>query len=98
MVQKVRYRGSPSSVGVLDSLLRDQGLQVDHREIVDQHGAQGDIVDVVIYIDDPDGNGALGTSSEALMKPKIEAAITKLRVSVPRAQVQIVAPHTRPNA
>ena len=98
MVQKVRYRGSPASVGVLDSLLRDEGLQVDHREIVEQHGSQQDIVDVVIYIDDPDVNSALGTSAEALIKPKIEAAITKLRVSVPRAQVQIVAPHTRPDS
>ena len=44
---KVRYRGSPSSVGVLDSLLRDEGLRVEHREIVEQQGVQQDIVDVV---------------------------------------------------
>ena len=99
-MHKVRYRGSPSSVGVLDSLLRNEGLTVEHREIVERQGAQHDIVDVVVYVDDPDVNGALGSSSEALIQPRIETAIAKLRISVPRAQVQIVAtrsglPHVR---
>jgi hypothetical protein len=93
MVQKVRYRGNPSSVGVLDSLLRNEGLRVEHREIVERPGFQQDIVDVVLYVDDPDANNALGTSSEALITPKINRAITKLRASVPRAQAQIVVTH-----
>jgi hypothetical protein len=91
MVLKVRLRGSPSSVGVLAALLRDEGLQVEHREIVEQHDTRHDIVDVVLYVDDPDVD-------EAMITAKIETAITKLRMSVPRAQAQIVAtsrsPHT----
>ena len=90
MVLKVRYRGSPSSVGVFGSLLRDEGLRVEHREIPERHVPQ-DIVDVVFYVDDSVENGAPGTSSEALMTAKIETAISKLRMSVPRAQAQIVA-------
>ena len=95
MVHKVRYRGSPSSVVVLDSLLLGEGLRVEHREIVEQQGAQQDIVDVVLYVDDPDVDGALGSSSEALITPKIETAIAKLRISVPRAQAEIVVRHNR---
>jgi hypothetical protein len=95
MVQKVRYRGNPSSVGVLGSLLRNEGLRVEHRDIVERPGVQQDIVDVVLYVDDPDANNALGASSEALITPKINTAITKLRASVPRAQAQIVATHNR---
>jgi hypothetical protein len=91
MVLKVRYRGNPSSVGVLDSLLRDEGLRVEHREIVEHRAASRDIVDVVIYVDDPDVDRAVGTSPEALIQPRIETAIAKLRISVPRAQAQIVA-------
>jgi hypothetical protein len=90
MVLKVRYRGSPSSVGVFGSLLRDEGLRVEHREIPERHVPQ-DIVDVVFYVDDSVENGAPGASSEALITPQIEAAISKLRMSVPRAQAQIVA-------
>jgi len=86
---KVRYRGSPSSIGLLASLLRDEGLQVDHRQIVEQPGVQQDIVDVVLYVADPDVNGALDAG--VLTKPKIENAIAGLRASVPRAQVEIVA-------
>ena len=96
MVQKVRYRGNPSSVAVLDSLLRNEGLRVEHREIVEQHDVSQDIVDVVVYVDDPDVNGAIGTSPEALIQPRIETAIAKLRISVPRAQAQIVATHNGP--
>jgi hypothetical protein len=95
-MHKVRYRGSPSSVVVLDSLLRDEGLTVEHRTIVERQGGEHDIVDVVVYVDDPDVNVALGTSSEALIHPRIETAIAKLRVSVPRAQAQIVATHNGP--
>lgn len=95
MVQKVRYRGSPSSVGVLASLLRDEGLRVEHREIVERQGVQQDIADVVLYVDDPDAIDALGSSLEALITPKIETAIIKLRASVPRAQAQIVATQNR---
>lgn len=93
MAQKVRYRGNPSSVGVLASLLRNEGLRVEHREIA--AGVQQDIVDVVLYVYDPDVNGVFGSSSEALFTPRIEAAIAKLRASVPRAQAQIVATHNR---
>jgi hypothetical protein len=96
MVHKVRYRGSPSSVGVLDALLRDEGLSVEHREIPERQGVQQDIVDVVVYVEDADVNGAPGTSSDALIEPRIETAIAKLRVSVPRAQAQIVATHNGP--
>ena len=53
-VVKVRYRGSPGSIRLFDSLLRDEGLQVDHRQIVEQPGVQQDIVDVVMYVADPD--------------------------------------------
>ena len=88
---KVRYRGSPSSIGVLDSLLHDEGLQVDHRQIVETRGVQQDIVDVVLYVADLDVDGALGTAPGPLIKPKIENAIAKLRASVPRAQAEIVA-------
>ena len=95
MVQKVRYRGSSSSVAVLDSLLRNEGLRVEHREIVEQQGVSQDIVDVVVYVDDPDVNAAI-TSPEALIQPRIETAIAKLRISVPRAQAQIVATHNGP--
>jgi hypothetical protein len=98
MVQKVRYRGNPSSVGVLDSLLRNEGLRVEHREIVEQQGVQQDLVDVVLYVDGPDVDDALGLSSEALMTPKIEIAIAKLRASVPRAQAQIVGLRRDPTA
>ena len=91
MVQKVRYRGSPSSVGVLGSLLRDEGLRVEHREVDEQHAARQDIVDVVLYVDDPAENDAPGAPSEALITARIETAISKLRMSVPRAQAQIVA-------
>ena len=94
-MHKVRYRGSPSAVAVLDSLLRDEGLTVEHREIVERQGGQQDIVDVVLYVDDP-VNTAPGTSSEALIHPRIETAIAKLRISVPRAQAQIVATHNGP--
>jgi len=90
MVLKVRLRGSPSSVGVLAALLRDEGLQVEHREIVEQHGTRHDVVDVVLYVDDPDVN-------EAPITAKIETAITKLRMSVPRAQAQIVATNRSPH-
>ena len=85
---KVRYRGSASSIVLLDSLLRDEGLQVDHRQIVEQPGVQQDIVDVVLYVADPD---ALGTAPGHLIKPKIENAIAALRASVSRAQVEIIA-------
>ena len=101
MVQKVRYRGNPTSVSVLDSLLRDEGLHVAHREIVEQPGLQQDLVDVVLYVDDPDVNDSLGTSSEALITSKIATAIANLRTIVPRAQAQLVItrdrePHTSP--
>lgn len=95
MVQKVRYRGNPSSVSVLDSLLRDEGLRVEHREIVEQPGLQHDLVDVVLYVDDPDVNDALGTSSEALITSKVDTAIAKLRTIVPRAQAQLVVTRNR---
>ena len=88
---KVRYRGSPSSIVHLASLLRDEGLQVDHREIVEQPGVQQDIVDIVLYVADPDVNAAPGAAPGLLIKPKIENAITGLRAIVPRAQVEIVA-------
>ncbi len=88
---KVRYRGSPASIGLLASLLRDEGLQVDHRQIIEQPGVQPDIVDVVLYVADPDVNGAPDGAPGLLIKPKIENAITGLRASVPRAQVEIVA-------
>jgi hypothetical protein len=90
MVHKVRLRGSHSSVGALAALLRDQGLQVEHREIVEQHGTRHDIVDVVLYVDDPDVN-------ETMITTKIETAIAKLRMSVPRAQAQIVATNRSPH-
>jgi len=90
MVLKVRLRGSPSSVGVLAALLREEGLQVEHREIVEQQDTRHDIVDVVLYVDDPDVD-------EALITPRIETAITKLRMSVPRAQAQIVATNRSPH-
>jgi hypothetical protein len=90
MVLKVRLRGSPSSVGVLAALLRDEGLQVEHREIVEQHDTRHDIVDVVLYVDDPDVD-------ETLITAKIETAIVKLRGSVPRAQAQIVATNRSPH-
>jgi hypothetical protein len=95
MVHKVRYRGNPSSVAVLDSLIRAEGLRVQHRQIVEQHGAQQDIVDIVLYVDDPDDDGAIGTSSAAPIPTRIQTAIAKLRTSVPRAQVELVAAHTR---
>ena len=87
---KVRYRGSPSSIGLLASLLRDEGLQVDHRQIVEEPGVQQDVVDVVLYISDPDVNDALDAAPALLTKPKIENAIAGLRAIVPRAQVEIV--------
>jgi hypothetical protein len=90
MVLKVRLRGSPSSVGVLAALLRDEGLQVEHREIVEQQDTRHDIVDVVLYVDDT-------VVDEALMTSKIDTAITKLRMSVPRAQAQIVATNRSPH-
>ena len=90
MVQKVRYRGSPSSVGVLGALLRDEGLRVEHRQVDEQDAARQDIVDVVLYVDDPAENDAAGAPSDALTA-RIETAISKLRLSVPRAQAQIVA-------
>jgi hypothetical protein len=88
---KLRYRGSPSSIGLLDSLLRDEGLQVDHRHILEQPGGQRDIVDVVLYVADPDVNDAHGTAPGPLLRSGIENAIAGLRASVPRAQVEIVA-------
>jgi hypothetical protein len=90
MVLKVRLRGSPSSVGVLAALLRDEGLQVEHRGIVEQHDTRHDIVDVVFYVDDPDVD-------EALITAKIETAIVKLRASAPRAQAQMVATNRSPH-
>ena len=90
MVLKVRLRGSPSSVGVLAALLRDEGLQVEHRGIVEQDDTRHDIVDVVFYVDDP-------AVDEALITTKIEIAIVKLRGSVPRAQAQIVATNRSPH-
>ena len=88
---KLRYRGSPSSIGLLDSLLREEGLHVEHRQIVEERGVQQDIVDVVLYVADPDVNGALDAAPGPLTKPKIENAIAGLRATVPRAQVEIVA-------
>ena len=87
---KVRYRGSPSSIGLLASLLRDEGLHVDHRQLPQEPGVQQDIVDVVLYVGDPDADG-LDAAPGPLTKPKIEHAIAGLRASVPRAQVEIVA-------
>ena len=87
---KVRYRGSASSIGLIDSLLRDEGLQVDHRPIVVPLGVQQDHIDVVLYVADPDGSGAVDFAPERFIKPKIENAIAKLRATVPRAQVEIV--------
>jgi hypothetical protein len=95
-MHKVRYRGSPSSVAVLDSLLRNEGLTVEHREIVERDGGQHDIVDVVIYVHDPNIFGVLGSSPAAPIEPRIETALAKLRVSVPRAQAHIVATHNGP--
>ena len=88
---KVRYRGSPSSIGLLASLLRDEGLKVDHRQIVEQPGVQQDIVDLVLYVADPDVNGSLDAPPGLLTKPKIENAIAGMRAIAPRAQVEIVA-------
>ena len=48
----------------------------------------------MVYVDDPDVDGAVGTSPEALIQPRIETAIAKLRISVPRAQAQVVATNT----
>ena len=96
MVHKVRLRGSASSVGVLDSLLRDQGLRVEHREIAEQQGVQQDLVDVVIYVNDLDVDDGLATSADSLIMSGIETAIAKLRASVPRAQAQIVVTRNRP--
>ena len=87
---KVRYRGSPSSIGLLASLLRDEGLRVDHRTIVEESGVQQDVVDVVLYVADPDVNDALDAAPALLIKPRIENAIAGLRAIVPRAQVEIV--------
>ena len=87
---KVRYRGSASSVGLIDSLLRDEGLQVDHRPIVAPLGVQQDHIDVVLYVADPDVSGAVDATPERFIKPRIENAIAKLRATVPRAQVEIV--------
>ena len=95
MLHKVRYRGSPTSVAVFDALLRDEGLRVEHRAIGDREGVQPDIADVVIYVDVPDGDAALGPSSVAVITSMIESAITKLRIAVPRAQAQIVATKDR---
>jgi hypothetical protein len=95
MVHKVRYRGSPSSISVLDSLLRDEGLRVEHQEISERQGFQQDLVDVVVYVYDPDVDGALGTSSDAVIVSGMETAIAKLRASVPRAQAQIVVTRNR---
>jgi len=94
IVHKVRYRGSPSSVAVLDSLLRDEGLRVEHRDIAEQPGGRQDLVDVVVYVYDLAADSALDVSSDALVLSRIETAIAKLRVSVPRAQAQIVATRT----
>lgn len=93
---KVRYRGSPSSVGLLDSLLRDEGLQVDHRPIAEPPSGQQDIVDVVFYVVDPDHDGSLGAAPQPLITTKIEGALAKLRTSVPRAQAEIVATRDAP--
>ena len=95
-MHKVRYRGSSSSVGVFDSLLRDEGLRVEHRPIAEPPGVQNDLVDVVVYVYDPDVDGALVTTSDAAIMSGIETAIAKLRASVPRAQAQIVVTRTRP--
>ena len=94
-MHKVRYRGSPSSVGVFDSLLRDEGLRVEHRAIAEPPGTGPDLVDVVVYVYDPDVDGALGTTSDAVIMSGIETAIAKLRASVPRAQAQIVVTRNR---
>jgi hypothetical protein len=94
MMHKVRYRGSASSVGVLGSLLRDEGLRAEHREIAERQAVQQDLVDIVVYVYDPDVDGSLGTRCDALVMSGIESAIAKLRVSVPRAQAQIVATRT----
>jgi hypothetical protein len=96
-VHKVRYRGSSSSVAVFDSLLRDEGLRVEHRAIAERDGVEQDLVDVVVYVSDPDIEGALGTKSDAVIMSGIETAIAKLRSSVPRAQAQIVATRNPPS-
>ena len=93
---KVRYRGSASSIGLIDSLLRDEGLRVDHRPIDAQLGVQQDLIDVVLYVADPGVNGEVGATPGRFMKPKIENAIAKLRASVPRAQVEIVPTRDAP--
>jgi len=82
---------------VLDSLLRDEGLRVEHREIAEQPGVRQDLVDVVVYVYDGLAvDGGLGTSSDALVMSRIETAIAKLRASVPRAQAQLVVTRNRP--
>ena len=96
MVHKVRYRGSPASVGVFDALLRDEGLRVDHREIADRQGVQDDLVDVVVYVSHPDGELGLDATSDVAITSGIETAIAKLRASVPRAQAQIVVTRNQP--
>jgi hypothetical protein len=96
-VHKVRYRGSSSSVDAFDSLLRDEGLRVEHRAIAERRGVEQDLVDVVVYVSVPDVDGVLDSASDALIISGIQTAIVKLRARAPRAQAQIVATRNGPS-
>jgi hypothetical protein len=83
---KVRFRGSPSFVGMLAQMLRDEGLEVDYAPPLEDRGAGDTLVEVVLYVA---GKG-VDVAVVALVGDKVGAAIKRFRERVPRAQVNIV--------
>jgi hypothetical protein len=85
---KIRYRGSPAPVDVLDALLRAEGLKVDHKPVVVSSAGGDNVVTVVLYIA---GAGApSGEEQDPGMRPMVDTAIGRFKLQFPRTQLEIV--------
>ena len=83
---KVRFRGSPSFVGMLAQILRDEGLEVDYAPPFEDRNTGDTLVEVVLYVADK----GVDVAVVALLGDKVGAAIKRFRERVPRVQVNIV--------
>jgi hypothetical protein len=85
---KIRYRGSPAPVDVLDALLRAEGLRVDHRPVVVSSAGGDNVVAVVLYI--ADAGEPSGEDQVADVRPMVDTAIGRFKLQFPRTQLEIV--------
>ncbi len=85
---KIRYRGSPAPVDVLDALLRAEGLKVDHKPVVVSTAGGDNVVAVVLYI--ADAGEPSGEDQGAGVRPMVDTAIGRFKLQFPRAQLEIL--------